>query len=46
MWRRIGAVVVAKFTIVALIDHPMMIGWREFGDVALIPVDAVEQRVE
>ena len=46
MRRRIGTVVVAEFTVIALIDDPMVVGGRELGDVALIPVDAVEQRVE
>ena len=46
MWRRIGTVVVAEFTVIALIDDPMVVGGRELGDVALITVDAVKQRVE
>ena len=46
MRRRIGTVVVAEFTVIALIDDPMVVGGRELGDVALITVDAVEQRVE
>ena len=46
MWRRIGTVVETELAIIALIDDPMVVGWRELGDVALIPIDAVEQRVE
>ena len=46
MWRRIGAMVETEFTVIALIHDPMMVGWRKLGDVTLIPVDAVEQRVE
>jgi hypothetical protein len=39
-------VVEAKFTVIALIDDPMVIGRCEFSDVSLIPIDAVEQCVE
>jgi hypothetical protein len=39
-------VVEAEFTVVALVDDPMVVGERELGDIALIAVDAVEQRVE
>ena len=46
MRRRIGAVVEAEFTVIAFIDDPMVVGRCELGDVALIPVDPVEQRVE
>ena len=46
MRRRIGTVVVAEFTVIALIDDPMVVGGRELGDVALIPVDAAEQCIE
>lgn len=46
MWRRIGTVVVAEFAVIALIDDPMVVGGRELGNVALMTVDAVEQRVE
>jgi hypothetical protein len=46
MWRRIGTVVVAEFTVITLIDDPMVVGGRELGNVALMTVDAVEQRVE
>ena len=46
MRRRIGTVVVAKLTVIALIDDPMVIGGRELGDVSFITVDTVEQRVE
>ena len=46
MRRCIGTVVVAEFTVIALIDDPMVVGGRELGDVTLITVDAVEQRVE
>src|SRR5262249_9684193 len=43
---RIGAVVETELTVIALIHDLMMVGWRKLGDVTLIPVDAVEQRVE
>jgi hypothetical protein len=43
---RIGAVVVAEFAVIAFVDDPVMVGGRELGDVALIPVDAIEQRIE
>jgi hypothetical protein len=46
MWRRIGAMIETEFAVIALIHDPMMVGWRKLGDVTLIPVDAVEQRVE
>jgi len=46
MRRRIGTVVVAEFTVIALIDDPMVVGGRELGNVALMTVDAVEQRIE
>jgi hypothetical protein len=46
MRRRIGTVVVAEFTVIALIDDPMVDGGRELGNVALMTIDAVEQRVE
>jgi len=46
MRRRIRTVVVAEFTVIALIDDPMVIGGRELGDVARITIDAVEQRVK
>jgi hypothetical protein len=46
MRRRIGTVVETELTIIALIDDPMVVGGRELGDVAFIPIDAVEQRVE
>src|SRR6185295_3492686 len=46
MRRRIGAVVETEFTVIALIDEPMVVGWCELGDVTLIAVNAVEQRVE
>ena len=46
MRRRIGTVVETELTVIALIDDPMVVGRCELGDVSLIPVDAVEQRVE
>jgi hypothetical protein len=46
MRRRIGAMVETEFTVIAFIDDPMVVGWCELGDVTLIPVNAVEQRVE
>src|SRR5262245_8775200 len=46
MRRRIRTVVVTEFTVIALIDNPMVVGNREFGDVAFIAVYAVEQRIE
>jgi hypothetical protein len=38
--------VVTEFTVIALIDNPMVLGRCELGDVSLIPIDAVEQGVE
>ena len=38
--------VVAEFTVIALIDDLMVVGECELGDVSLIPVDAIEQRVK
>ena len=46
MRRRVRTVVVAEFTIITLIDDPMVVGGRQLGNVALITVDAVEQCVE
>jgi hypothetical protein len=46
MRRRIGTVIVAKFTVIALIDDPMVVGRRELGDVSFISINAVEQRIE
>jgi hypothetical protein len=46
MRRRIGTVVIAEFTIIALVDDPMVIGGCELSDVSFIPVNTVEQRVE
>jgi hypothetical protein len=46
MRRRIRTMVETEFTIIALIDDPMVVGWCEFCYVTLIPVDAVEQCVE
>ena len=46
MRRRVGTVVVAELTIIALIDDSMMVSGCEFADVALIPVDTVEQCIE
>src|SRR6185503_9568400 len=46
MRRSVRTVVVAEFTVVALIDNPMVVGGRELGDVSFIAVDAVEQGVE
>jgi hypothetical protein len=46
MWWRIGTVVETELTIIALIDDPMVVGLCELGDVAIIPIDPVEQRVE
>jgi hypothetical protein len=43
---RIGAVVVAELTVIALIDDPMVVGWCELGDISFIAVDAVEQCIE
>jgi hypothetical protein len=43
---RIGTMVVAEFTVIALIDDPMVVGERKLGDVTLILVDTVEQRIE
>jgi hypothetical protein len=39
-------VVVAEFTVVALIDNTMVVGGRELRDVSFITVDAVEQCVK
>src|SRR5437588_10856913 len=46
MRRRIGAMVETEFTVIALIDDPMVVGRCELGDVTIIAVDPVEQRVE
>jgi hypothetical protein len=43
---RIGTVVVAELAVITLVDNPMMIGWRELRNMALIPVDPVEERGE
>jgi hypothetical protein len=39
-------VVVAEFTVIALIDDPVMVGGSELGDVPFMPIDAIKQRVE
>jgi hypothetical protein len=44
MRRRVGTVIVAKLAVVAFVDNPVLIGWRELRKGALILVDAVEQR--
>ena len=36
MRRRIRAMVVAELTVIALVHDPVMVGGREFGDVALV----------
>jgi hypothetical protein len=36
--------VIAKLAVVAFVDDPVLIGWRELRNVALILVDTVEQR--
>ena len=46
MRRRIRAVVIAELAVITLIGDPMVFGRCELGDVSLILVDAVEQRVE
>ena len=46
MRRCIGTVVVAELTVIAFIDDLMVVGRRQFRDVSLIPVDAVEQRIK
>ena len=46
MWRGVGTVVEAELTVIALIDNPVVVGGSEFGDIPLIPVDAVEECVE
>ena len=46
MRRRIGTMVVAELTVIALVDDPMVVGGRKLGDVTFVPIDAVEQRVE
>jgi hypothetical protein len=46
MRRRIGTMVVAEFTVVALIDNTMVVAGRELCDVSFITVDAIEQCIE
>ena len=46
MRRRIGTVIVAEFTVIALVDDLMVVGGREFGDVTLVSIDVAEQRIE
>ena len=46
MRRRIGTVVVAELTVIALVDDLMVVGRRQFRDVSVIPVDAVEQCIK
>ena len=46
MRRRIGTVVVAELTVIALIDDLMVVCGCELGDVSLILIDAVEQCIE
>ena len=46
MRRCIGTVVETQFTVIALIDDPMVVGRCELSDVSLRSIDAVEQRVE
>ncbi|MCG3778278.1 MAG: hypothetical protein JW388_0991 [Nitrospira sp.] len=46
MRRRIGAMVVAELTVVTFVDDLLMVGRRQLRDIALILVDAIQQRVE
>jgi hypothetical protein len=42
----IGTVVETKFTVIALIDDPMVVSRCELRDVSFVPINAVKQRVE
>jgi hypothetical protein len=46
MRRRIGTMVETELAIVALIDDAMMVRRGQFGDVALVPIDPIQERVE
>ena len=46
MRRRIGTVIVAELAVIALINDSMMVSECEFADVALIPINTVEQGIE
>jgi hypothetical protein len=46
VWGCIGAVIETELTVIAFVDDPPMILGREFGDIPLIPVDPVEQRIK
>jgi hypothetical protein len=35
-----------QFTVVAFVDYPMVIRWRELGDIALILINPIQQRIE
>jgi hypothetical protein len=42
----IRAVVVTQFAVVALVDHPLMFRRHDLLDMAVVPVDPVQERVE
>ena len=46
MRRGIRAMVVTEFAVVTLVGNPLELRRRQFGDIAVVPVDAVEKRVE
>ena len=46
MRRRVGTMVVAELAIVTLVHHALMLGRHDAFDMAVVPVDAVEERVE
>src|SRR5512134_4163116 len=46
MGGRVRAVIETELAVVALVDDLMMIGRGQFCDVAFVPVDAVQKRIE
>ena len=44
--RRVRTMVETELAVVAFVDHVMMVGRRQFGDVALTAIDPIEQAIE